>query len=80
VHGDGYRLRLIEATSLKRFERDGQVFENVIRGRFDTGRADQRSATRFELFYGASGPLAGNPLLVSYQPKWWLQVDLVLQK
>jgi hypothetical protein len=29
--------------------------------------------------YGASGPLAGIPILISYQPKWWLQVDLVLQ-
>lgn len=81
VHGDRiYRLRLIEANPLKRFERDGRVFENVIRGRFDTARADQRSGTRFELVYGASGALSGIPVLVSYQPKWWLQVDLVLQR
>ena len=81
VHGDRlYELRLLQSTPLARYERDGRTFENVIRGRFETGRAGGRSGTRFELVYGASGPMAGIPVLVSYQPKWWLQVDLVLQR
>jgi hypothetical protein len=79
IHGDGvYELRLVESTPLARFERDGRTFEKVIRARFETGRAGTRSGTRFELVYGASGPLTGVPILISYQPKWWLQVDLVL--
>ena len=75
-----YELRLLDSTPLTRFERDGHSFENVIRGRFETARAGSRSGTRFELVYGASGSLAAIPILVSYQPKWWLQVDLVLQR
>ena len=71
-------LRLIESTPLARFERDGRTWQNVIRGRFETGEAGNRSGTRFELVYGASGALTGIPILISYQPKWWLQVDLVL--
>ncbi|RPI56744.1 MAG: hypothetical protein EHM55_04295 [Acidobacteria bacterium] len=79
IHGDRlYELRLLESTPLARFERDGRTFPNVIRGRFETGEAGRRSGTRFELVYGASGALAGVPILISYQPKWWLQVDLVL--
>ncbi len=79
IHGDGlYELRLLESTPLARFERDGRTFEKVIRSRFETGKAGTRSGTRFELVYGASGHLAGIPILISYQPKWWLQVDLVL--
>jgi hypothetical protein len=79
IHGDRvYELRLIESTPLARFERDGRTFENVIRARFQTGEAGTRSGTRFDLVYGASGALAGVPILISYQPKWWLQVDLVL--
>jgi len=79
IHGDRlYQLRLIEATRLARFERDGRTWQNVVRGRFETGEAGNRSGTRFELVYGASGALAGVPILISYQPKWWLQVDLVL--
>lgn len=80
VYGDElYELRLLDATPVARFERDGQIFEHVIRGRFETGQLGHRSGTRFELVYGTSGKLAGIPILISYQPKWWLQVDLVLQ-
>jgi len=79
IHGDRlYQLRLIESTPLARFERDGRTWQNVIRGRFETGEVGGRSGTRFELVYGASGALAGIPIVISYQPKWWLQVDLVL--
>ena len=79
IHGDRvYQLRLIESTPLARFERDGRTWQNVIRGRFETGQAGNHSGTRFELVYGASGALRGVPILISYQPKWWLQVDLVL--
>lgn len=79
IHGDRvFELRLIDAARLARFDRDGRTWQNVVRGRFETGEAGSRSGTRFELVYGASGALAGIPILISYQPKWWLQVDLVL--
>jgi hypothetical protein len=78
IHGDKvYELRLLESTRLPRFERDGRTFTDVMRARFETAEAGTRNGTRFELVYGASGPLAGIPLVISYQPKWWLQVDLV---
>jgi hypothetical protein len=81
VHGDRlYDLRRLESTPLARFERDGRDFGRVVRTRFETARAGRRTGTRFEVVYGASGHLIGIPVLVSYQPKWWLQVDLVLQK
>jgi hypothetical protein len=79
IHGDRlFELRLLDSTRLARFERDGRTWQNVIRGRFETAEAGNRSGTRFELVYGASGALTGIPVLISYQPKWWLQVDLVL--
>jgi hypothetical protein len=79
IHGDRlFELRLIEATRLPRFDRDGRTWHDVVRGRFETGEAGNRSGTRFELIYGASGALSGIPIVISYQPKWWLQVDLVL--
>ncbi len=79
IHGDRlFELRLVDATRLARFDRDGRTWHNVIRGRFETAEAGNPSGTRFELVYGASGALTGVPILISYQPKWWLQVDLVL--
>jgi hypothetical protein len=79
VYGDRlYELHLHDATPLARFEHDGRTYEHVIRGRFETGRPGQ-SGSRFELVYGTSGPLAEIPILISYQPKWWLQVELTIQ-
>ena len=79
IHGDRlFELRLLEATRQARFERDGHTWQDVIRSRFETLEAGNRTGTRFELVYGASGALTGIPILISYQPKWWLQVDLVL--
>jgi hypothetical protein len=34
--------------------------------------------TRFSMEYGARGELAGVPLKVSYQPRWWMQIELTL--
>ncbi len=81
IHGDRlFELHLVESNRLAKFERDGRTFQDVIRARFETGQAGTRAGTRFDLVYGASGSLAGIPILISYQPKWWLQVDLVLTK
>ena len=80
IHGDRlYELRVLESNRLAHFQQDGRVFHDVIRARFETARFGQRTGTRFELVFGASGQLTGVPIRVSYQPKWWLQVDLFLQ-
>jgi len=34
---------------------------------------------RFELDYPTTGPMAGVPLVIRYQPRWWLQVELTLE-
>ena len=79
IHGDKiYELRLLNATRHAQFERDGRTFHDVILSRFETKEVGVRTGTRFDLAYGASGALAGIPVVISYQPKWWLHVDLVL--
>ena len=80
VHGDQlYELRLLESSRLARYQLGARTFDNVIRGKFETAAATRRSGTRFELIYGAEGAFAGVPIWVSYQPKWWLEVELFLQ-
>ena len=79
IYGDRlYELRLIEATPMAKFERDGRTFEKVIRGRFETGRQGVLGY-RFELVFGTTGAMAGVPILISYQPNWWLHVELMVQ-
>jgi len=80
VHGDRlYELLLLESTRLPGFSVDDRNFEDVIRARFETREMCARSGARFELVYGVSGAMAGIPLVISYQPRWWLHVNLVLQ-
>jgi len=80
VHGDQmYELRLLETVRVARYHVGGRTFDNVVRGRFETALTSRRSGTRFELDYGTEGALAGIPIRVSYQPKWWLEVELFLQ-
>ncbi len=80
VYGDRlYELRLIDATAIPRFERDGRLFEHVIRGRFETGQRGTGSGSRFEVIFGTRGALEGVPIVISYQPKWWLHVELMVQ-
>ena len=46
----------------------------------DDGRVAMREVegSRFELVYGTHGPLAEIPVVIAYQPKWWLQVELTI--
>lgn len=34
--------------------------------------------TRFSITYATEGPLAGVPLRVRYQPRWWMQIELTI--
>ena len=34
--------------------------------------------TKFDVTYGASGPMAGVPVHAVYQPRWWFEVQLFL--
>jgi hypothetical protein len=80
IYGDRlYELRLLDAAALPQYERDGRTFQKVIRGRFETGRQGVRPGYRFELVFGTTGALAGVPILISYQPNWWLHVELMIQ-
>jgi hypothetical protein len=42
-----------------------------------TSRQDGEQ-TRFSVTYGTEGPYARVPLRVTFQPRWWLQVELTI--
>jgi hypothetical protein len=46
---------------------------------FEARSRDTGERYRFELDYATTGPLAGVPLVIRYQPRWWLQVELMLE-
>ena len=77
--GRVYELRLLEAVPVARFESGGRLYADVVRARFETGLAGTHDGSRFELVYGTAGPLVEVPIVISYQPKWWLQVELTIE-
>jgi hypothetical protein len=48
--------------------------------RFETENRTTRERTAFDITYGTTGDLAGVPVHILYQPKWWFQVELFLDE
>jgi hypothetical protein len=48
--------------------------------RFETQNRTTRELTAFDITYGTTGDLAGVPVHILYQPRWWLQVELFLDE
>ena len=77
VFGQGaYELTLREVESLHA-ENDGQSVP-VVRTAFEIRTLATDVRTHFEITSGTSGDLAGVPVAISWQPRWWLRVSLRL--
>ena len=77
VFGQGsYELQLREAETTL-IEHGGQSVP-AVRTAFEIRTLATNVRTRFELTSGTSGDLAGVPLSISWQPRWWLRVGLTL--
>jgi hypothetical protein len=67
---------------LRRAERGIEPFRNesipIVRTAFDLHTLATNARTQFEMTCGTEGALAGVPLAVSWQPRWWLKVSLTL--
>jgi hypothetical protein len=49
----------------------------TIDGKFETRERSTGEKTRFEVGYGRDGCLAGIPVSIEYQTRWWLRVELM---
>jgi hypothetical protein len=73
-----YDLMVREAASTNTVV-DGESVPSV-RLSFEIRRLDGDSRTRFEMTCGREGALAGVPLTIEWQPRWWLKVALRLNR
>lgn len=71
-------LTLRESRLLSQTRAGTRTYRNVMRARFEARNRETRKTTEFELFYGTSGPLAEIPVRAFFQPRWWLQIELLL--
>ena len=76
VHGDS-----IHDLTLRSHERTRRIVNEqlvaMVVGKFQTRKRLTGDATRFEVIYGLDGCLAGIPISIKYQPRWWLRVELL---
>jgi hypothetical protein len=78
VFGQGaYEIHLREVESL-RADYDGRVI-SAVRTAFEIRTLATDARTRFEITSGSDGDLAGVPVAISWQPRWWLRVELSLE-
>jgi hypothetical protein len=77
-HGRIYELRATHTQPLASVRVGGASYTHVIRSDFETRSAHDGEVTQFSITYGTEGPLAEIPIAASYQPRWWMQIDLAI--
>jgi hypothetical protein len=77
-HGKLYELRGTSVQFKPTFDVNASQYTRVVSGQFATKNLADGEETRFGLSYAIDGGLAEVPLTVSYQPRWWMQVNLAL--
>src|SRR5262249_55845154 len=55
-----------------------QAYGPAVAAEFVSTSLSDGEQTRFSITYATEGPLAGVPLRVVYQPRWWMQVELTI--
>ena len=63
---------------MPRLQVGSESYRRVIASDFEVRSTYDGELTRFSMTYGIDGRLSEVPLTVSYQPRWWMQVDLAL--
>jgi len=77
-HGRLYQLSATRAVAISRLRAGSKTYQQVIAADFEIKNTDTGELTPFSMTYGTEGPFAEVPLTASYQPRWWMQVDLAL--
>jgi hypothetical protein len=77
-HGKLYELRGTSVQFKPTFEVSASRYSRVVSAQFTTRSLTDGEETRFALSYAIDGKLAEVPLTISYQPRWWMQVNLAL--
>jgi hypothetical protein len=77
-HGRIYELRATRTQPLASVQVGGQAYAHVIASDFEARSTYDGEVDQFSITYGTEGPLAEIPLAASYQPRWWMQIELTL--
>lgn len=57
-----------------------RTHHKLVRLEFESRNLEKGTVERFTLICGTDGPLAGVPVFIQYQPKWWFKIEGVLDE
>jgi hypothetical protein len=77
-HGKFYELRGTSVQFKPTFEVSSSRYARVVSAQFVMKNLADGEESRFALSYAIDGRLAEVPLTISYQPRWWMEVNLAL--
>ncbi len=73
-----YDLTVASWERVERAQYGARTYEKLVRLEFESKNREKGNTERFVFACGTEGPLAGVPVFVRYQPKWWFKVEGVL--
>jgi hypothetical protein len=73
-----YDLRIHSVRVVDEQVRGGESSRPVLETAFEIHARGTDRRTRFDMTYATRGKMAGVPLTISWQPRWWLKVELHL--
>jgi hypothetical protein len=77
-HGSIYELRETHAQLMPTMRAGGTAYQRVVAANFQIRSTSDGELTEFSMTYGTVGALAGVPLTASFQPRWWMEIDLAI--
>jgi hypothetical protein len=77
-YGKLYRLRMTEVKPRNAFVIDNRNYRHLLDATFEIHNLETGGDTDFEITYGTEGALRGIPVIIHYQPRWWLRLTLRL--
>jgi hypothetical protein len=75
-----YDLAVKSWERIERADYGDRSYEKLVRLEFESRNREKGNKERFVFVCGTEGDLAGIPVFVRYQPKWWFKVEGVLDE
>jgi hypothetical protein len=75
-----YDLSISSCDYVRTFTTKRGVFPQVIDGRFRVRNRRTGTVTAFGVAYGTSGILRDLPVRIVFRPRWWMEVELLLDR
>lgn len=77
-HGKTYQLRATRARAAASAHIGADTYDHLIESQFQIKNLATGELTDFSITYAADGPLAEIPISATYQPRWWIEIQLRL--